>query len=62
AGAPPAGPPAAPPAGPAAAASAAPGGTQRLLDELRQLGELRDSGVITPEEFDRLKDRLIGDI
>jgi hypothetical protein len=45
---------AAPPA-PAPAAPAA-GGT---IEQLKQLGELRDSGVLTPAEFEREKQKLL---
>ena len=30
-------------------------------DELKKLAELRDSGAISPEEFDRLKARIVND-
>ena len=30
------------------------------LDELKKLAELRDAGVVTDEEFDREKARLLG--
>ncbi len=51
-------PPSAPPpaAAPAAAAPAA-GGT--VIEQLKQLGELRDSGVLTPEEFEREKQKVL---
>jgi hypothetical protein len=29
------------------------------IEQLKQLGELRDSGVLTPEEFEREKQRLL---
>jgi hypothetical protein len=52
---------AAPPAQPAAAAAPPPaasaGGT---IEQLKQLGELRDSGVLTAEEFEREKQKLLG--
>jgi hypothetical protein len=47
--------PVAPPAAPPAAAPAAAG----TIDQLKQLGELRDSGVLTPEEFEREKQKLL---
>jgi hypothetical protein len=40
---------------PAAAAPSA-GGT---IEQLKQLGELRDSGVLTPEEFEREKQKIL---
>lgn len=40
---------------PAAAAPAAPD----VADQLRKLGELRDSGILTPEEFDAKKAELL---
>lgn len=45
-----------------AAASAPPaaapaGGT--VVEQLKQLGELRDSGVLTPEEFEREKQKIL---
>jgi len=30
-----------------------------LFEQLRRLGELRDSGVVTPEEFDQKKAELL---
>jgi hypothetical protein len=45
-----------PSAAPAAAAPAA-GGT--VVEQLKQLGELRDSGVLTPEEFEREKQKIL---
>jgi hypothetical protein len=30
------------------------------IEQLGQLGELRDSGVLTPEEFEREKQKLLG--
>jgi hypothetical protein len=38
-------------------AAPAAGGT---LEQLKQLGELRDSGVLTPEEFEREKQKVLG--
>jgi hypothetical protein len=38
----------------------APAGSQSLLDQPAQLGQLRDSGVLTPEEFEAQKQRLLG--
>jgi Short C-terminal domain len=49
------------PAGAApAGATPAPGAEPSKLEQLKQLGELRDSGVLTPEEFEREKQRLLG--
>ena len=33
-----------------------------VLEQLRELGELRDAGVVTPEEFDRKKAELLARI
>ncbi|WP_336653025.1 MULTISPECIES: SHOCT domain-containing protein [unclassified Leucobacter] len=44
----------APPTAPAAAPD-----TQTLIDQLTQLGQLRDAGVLTPAEFDAQKQRLL---
>jgi hypothetical protein len=41
---------------PPAAVSAPAGST---IEQLKQLGELRDSGVLTPEEFEREKQKII---
>ena len=46
-------PPQAPPA------SAAPSGGDEMLDQLRQLGELRDQGILTDEEFAAQKARIL---
>lgn len=35
--------------------------SQDVLAKLRELGELRDQGIISPEEFERLKKKLIAD-
>jgi hypothetical protein len=48
-----------PAAAPAAAAQPA-SGAPSTIEQLKQLGELRDSGVLTPEEFDREKQKLLG--
>lgn len=48
--------PQAPASAPPAAAPAA-GGT--VVEQLKQLGELRDSGVLTPEEFEREKQKIL---
>jgi membrane protease subunit (stomatin/prohibitin family) len=41
---------------PAAAAGSSTGGT---IEQLKQLGELRDSGVLTSEEFERQKQKIL---
>lgn len=46
------------PAGAAPAAAPAPAATN-TIEQLKQLGELRDSGVLTPEEFEREKQKLL---
>lgn len=43
---------------PAAPAPAAPGATD-MLDQLKQLGELRDSGVLTDDEFAAQKAKIL---
>jgi hypothetical protein len=43
---------------PAPAATSAPAGAT-TVEQLKQLGELRDSGVLTPEEFEREKQKLL---
>lgn len=45
------------PSAPPAAAPPAAGGS--VVEQLKQLGELRDSGVLTPEEFEREKQKLL---
>ena len=50
-------PPSAPPAAAAPAAAAPAGGS--VIEQLKQLGELRDSGVLTPEEFERQKQKIL---
>jgi hypothetical protein len=47
-------------AGPAPDEPPAPGHTPSPLEELERLGHLRDSGVITPAEFDEAKRKLLG--
>lgn len=49
--------PAAPP--PSAPAAAAPGGDDRLA-QLQQLGELKQQGILTDEEFAAEKARILG--
>jgi hypothetical protein len=43
---------------PAAAPAAAPAAGSKI-EQLKQLGELRDSGVLTPEEFEREKQKIL---
>ncbi len=50
-------PPAAEPA-PAAAAPAA--GEESMIDQLKQLGELKEQGILTEEEFAAQKAKLLG--
>jgi len=50
-------PPSAPPAAAAPAAAAPAGGS--VIEQLKQLGELRDSGVLTPEEFESQKQKIL---
>ncbi len=38
--------------------AAAPAGGS-AIEQLKQLGELRDSGVLTPEEFEREKQKIL---
>jgi hypothetical protein len=33
----------------------------RVLEQLRQLGELKDAGYVTDEEFDRIKERILAE-
>jgi len=45
---------------PAAATSAASeAGTASTLEQLTQLGQLRESGVLTPDEFETQKQRIL---
>lgn len=46
-----------PPSAPPPAAAPAAGGS--VVEQLKQLGELRDSGVLTPDEFEREKQKLL---
>jgi hypothetical protein len=50
---------AAPSPAPAPAPAPVPAGPSPMLDQLRQLGELRDSGVLTPAEFDAQKAKVL---
>jgi Short C-terminal domain len=43
-----------------APAPAAGGMTDDTIEQLKKLGELRDSGVLTDEEFDAQKRKLLG--
>jgi hypothetical protein len=47
-------PPPPPPPGPPAG-----GSTGGAIEQLKQLGELRDSGVLTAEEFEREKQKIL---
>jgi hypothetical protein len=47
-------------AAPAPPAPAAPAGMESVLDQLKQLGELRDAGVLTEAEFEAQKAKLLG--
>lgn len=52
-----------PPVAPSVAPQPPPGGggdQPGTIEQLKQLGELRDSGVLTAEEFDREKQKLLG--
>ena len=51
---------AAPQAAPAPAAAPAGGLNPAVIEQLKQLAELRDSGVLTSEEFDAQKTKLLG--
>jgi Short C-terminal domain len=45
----------------AAAPAAAPaGGEQSMIDQLKQLGELKEQGILTEEEFAAQKAKLLG--
>ena len=46
--------------GQAAPAAATGGLTHATMEELKQLGELHEQGVLTDEEFQREKARLLG--
>jgi hypothetical protein len=48
-------------AAPVAAAPAAPaGGEQSTIEQLKQLGELKEQGILTEEEFAAQKAKLLG--
>jgi len=44
----------------AAAPQAAPASEESLIDQLKQLGELREQGILTDEEFAAQKAKLLG--
>jgi hypothetical protein len=44
----------------APAPAAAPGGETSLIDQLKQLGELKSQGILTEEEFAAQKAKLLG--
>ena len=53
--------PASPPrAGPVVAAASVPVGAADVADQLDRLADLRDRGVLTDDEFQREKDKLLG--
>jgi hypothetical protein len=49
------------PAGTEAARQARDAQTSRALEQLKQLGELRDAGYVTEQEFERIKSRILDD-
>lgn len=50
----------APVAAPAAPATPATNDMSATLEQLKQLGELRDAGILTPEEFEAKKAAILG--
>ncbi len=52
--------PAAPAPAPAAAAAAPSNDMSATLEQLKQLGELRDAGILTPDEFEAKKALILG--
>lgn len=50
----------APAPAPAAAAPAAANDMSAMLEQLKQLGELRDAGILTPDEFEAKKAAILG--
>jgi hypothetical protein len=48
------------PAAPAAPAPAAPAGEGSMIEQLKQLGELHEQGILTDEEFAGQKAKLLG--
>lgn len=53
-------PPAAAPPPPPVAAPASSGDMSESLAQLKQLGELRDAGILTDEEFETKKAKILG--
>jgi hypothetical protein len=51
---------AAPPVDVAPAAPVAGGLTDEVIDQLKKLGELRDAGILTDDEFQAKKTQLLG--
>jgi len=51
--------PAEPAPPPAAAAAQAPGGGGSVIDQLKELGELKQQGILTEEEFEAQKAKLL---
>jgi hypothetical protein len=47
-------------AAPAPAPVAAPAGESSMIEQLKQLGELKDQGILTEEEFAAQKAKLLG--
>lgn len=47
-------------AAPAPQAAPAGGGEESMIDQLKQLGELKDQGILTEEEFAAQKAKLLG--
>lgn len=52
--------PAPPPPPPPPAPAAAPADLGQQLEQLKQLGELRDAGILTAEEFEAKKALILG--
>ncbi len=48
------------PAAPAPAAAAAPAGEGSMIEQLKQLGELHEQGILTDDEFAAQKAKLLG--
>ena len=51
--------PAEQPAAPAAAPAEASGGGASMIEQLKQLGELKDQGILTEQEFSEQKAKLL---
>jgi hypothetical protein len=45
---------------PAPAPAAAPAGASSVIDQLKELGELKEKGVLTEDEFSAQKAKLLG--